>query len=216
MRRLTYNEIERLAEMALTNARELLEEAVLLHEAGRFARATALAIIVLEELGKRTTLWRAVNFGANDTEWKLFWRRFRDHATKVANVILENLIYAEGSEAAAELDKLSRQRGLFTGTREAALYVDIINDKPHQPSLSFTRRLSELVIASGHHHLKLHEQGMPTKEMIAMTKVFGNRKPGETLQEWIARTEMELPEEAMERIRVWDEEERANKKPYPP
>lgn len=211
VRRLTEQEIETLGDMCLANARELLEDALVLHHYESYARAAALAVVAIEELGKRNTLWRAVNFGDNDEEWKLFWKRFRDHKTKSS---LGNELIDRDSIEAAIWDDL-HTKGAFIGIREAALYVDLRQDKPHQPSQAVSERLSIGLLGIAQKNLRQHES-MDTRAAIEFAKHTGNRRPGETLVEWVTRTGMELPPGTLERIAAWDEEEGQYKKPYPP
>lgn len=73
-------DLRRLAEAALSNAGDLLADARLLAEAGRFPRAHALATLACEELGKEQHCLR--------TMWalfpeKTFWVGFSNHAGKL-------------------------------------------------------------------------------------------------------------------------------------
>ena len=65
------------------NAKALLDEAKLLKENGRHARAISLAILALEEFGKIPLICDVIMHGAHDTNaWRKFWQAFRSHRTK--------------------------------------------------------------------------------------------------------------------------------------
>ena len=69
--------------LCLKNSDELIQDARLLFTHGRYARAFALAIVSLEEVGKIPMLTRALSFHAMEThQWKHFWKRFRSHVEK--------------------------------------------------------------------------------------------------------------------------------------
>lgn len=65
------------------NACELADEAKILFEAKRYARAFSLAVLSLEELAKPVLLANAVVFEKNDNEaWRLLWKVLRSHESK--------------------------------------------------------------------------------------------------------------------------------------
>lgn len=69
--------------LCYVNARALLDEAKLLKENGRNARAISLTILALEEFGKIPLIYDMIVYEARDTNaWREFWRAFRSHRTK--------------------------------------------------------------------------------------------------------------------------------------
>ena len=66
---------------AIENARALGADAKLLLEAGRVARAAALAALSVEESGKGRVL-RALSLAWSPEEAKEEWKRYRKHASK--------------------------------------------------------------------------------------------------------------------------------------
>lgn len=66
---------------AIENARDLVVDAELLLERGRFARAAALAILAIEEAGK-VPLIRTILAATSDAELKDAWKAYRDHRKK--------------------------------------------------------------------------------------------------------------------------------------
>jgi len=195
--------------MCLQNAEELIQEATLLRQNGKYARAVALSIIALEELGKRDTLWRVLNFGDNHEEWREFWRTFRSHQAKIENMLFDNYAIAPEPEAFEEVQKMAQQSGAFLATREASLYVDIINGEPHLPSSNLTERMSDVVLRSAGAHLAIHKTLKPTAEGMAFAEASGNRLPGESRLEWVKRAlGGEVPPHLIKMIEAFDANDR--------
>ncbi|HEY7270094.1 MAG TPA: AbiV family abortive infection protein, partial [Dehalococcoidia bacterium] len=77
----TVEEVLRGAELALKNAGDLIDDAVVLLEAGRPQRAIALAVLGMEELGKIPRMLQVQRYEA-DGRMKAYWKHFRDHDAK--------------------------------------------------------------------------------------------------------------------------------------
>jgi AbiV family abortive infection protein len=109
------------------NARELLEDADILADHGRHARAYVLLHTACEELGKFSVLEigaRGLVHG-RPPQWKRFWKRFRSHDSKSAQLQVQLLMLAASSLESEDLFSLSDalfDRGI--SIRNAALYVD--------------------------------------------------------------------------------------------
>jgi AbiV family abortive infection protein len=83
---LTRVEIARGIGLCLQNSLELIDDASLLFENGRYARSYALTLLSFEEMGKIPMFASASLFGKDIQLWKKFWKRFRHHVTKRRNV----------------------------------------------------------------------------------------------------------------------------------
>jgi AbiV family abortive infection protein len=76
-------QIAKAMHLCYINAKDLFDEAKLLKENGRNARAISLAILALEEFGKIPIICDTIIYQADDTNaWRKFWRAFRSHRTK--------------------------------------------------------------------------------------------------------------------------------------
>lgn len=65
------------------NARDLYDEAVLLRDNGKYARALTLCVLAFEELAKMPIALNAVFFREDDAAaWAGFWRTFNSHEYK--------------------------------------------------------------------------------------------------------------------------------------
>jgi AbiV family abortive infection protein len=114
------------------NARELLEEADILAEKGRNARAYFLMQTACEELGKFAMLEIGARglLNGRPPKWKLFWKRFRSHDSKSAQLEVQlqwlasrgGSISAKDAEDFTDLAQTVFARGLEV--RNATLYVD--------------------------------------------------------------------------------------------
>jgi AbiV family abortive infection protein len=73
---------------AFRNAQELYEEAEILFNLGRFARATSLAVLSVEEVGK-VFLLPLLLTATNKQELRLIWKGYRNHKHKNNHVHLQ-------------------------------------------------------------------------------------------------------------------------------
>jgi AbiV family abortive infection protein len=87
---------------ARRNATSLIDEATILLQAKRHARACALAILSIEESGK-ISLLRLIATAANQKHLKDAWRSYRDHKAKNVKWIVAEL----AAKGARKLDDLS-------------------------------------------------------------------------------------------------------------
>jgi AbiV family abortive infection protein len=106
-------QLRQLAAAAEGNAADLAADARLLLEAGRFARAHALATLALEELGKRT-LCNEVLAGKLDERG--FRKAWSNHLAKLDRSHVEAILSANSEErifAWYEDDATMKMRGLY-------------------------------------------------------------------------------------------------------
>lgn len=122
-----------------TNAEHLLLESRLLLGGGHVARAVALAVIGIEELGKIPDLhdtYAGIVLGDDPaSSWKSFWRRFRHHKAKqrtmgqygsklenehgISREVYSHLVNWWGEDDYAKLDEL----------KQSCLYVDFVQSR---------------------------------------------------------------------------------------
>lgn len=186
VRKLTLEETKLLSDYCLKNASELIQEAELLLEHKRYARSCALSIVAVEELGKRDTLWRTVNFEDDEDKWKTFWKRFRSHHTKISNIMWDNYLMSEDGREFDDVNELAKKGMVLKDVREATLYADLLRDVPHLPS-EFPERLATLTLNSAKQHLAIHSMFKPTEEGIKLATQMGNRRKSENMVEYVER-----------------------------
>lgn len=100
MDELTLQDVDTGIQAIFENVDSLTEEAALLFQHGRMARAYTLAHLSREELAKVTMLH---SIGAKlllgiQVDWKSFWKRFRDHKSKLFQDSFFNIALAEIEE----------------------------------------------------------------------------------------------------------------------
>jgi AbiV family abortive infection protein len=176
-----------------TNARELIADAEVLSGSGRHARAYAILYTACEELGKFSILETGARglFRGKPPEWKRFWRRFRSHDSKSAQLEVQLLMLTISSSNTDDFVTLAEtlfSRGLHV--RNAALYVDFgpdgsfrkpsdINfDVPH-PGL---RAVAKYALAA------TDERGETATEIESFLKVAPNSDTLRTAGLMFART----------------------------
>jgi len=113
---------------ALKNARRLSEDARILLDAGRFASASSLAALAIEEAGK-TSILRELALAANEEDLKRAWKRYRSHRSKNADWILPHLA-ASGATNLEDLrqivDPKSDHPTLLDRIKQIAFYTDCL------------------------------------------------------------------------------------------
>jgi AbiV family abortive infection protein len=112
------------------NALRLAADARLLLDNGRYASATALAVLSIEESGKSPILRGMSTMDAEDA--KREWKDYRQHRSKNAMWILPGLV-ASGKRRLDELKEAVDRKGEHTWTldylKQVALYTDCLGNK---------------------------------------------------------------------------------------
>jgi AbiV family abortive infection protein len=134
---------------AVQNAQDLLAEAELLLENEHWARACALAILAIEEVGKPPIL-RAILLARNDEELRDEWRAYRSHTKKNVTWILPQLV-AEGARRLEDLraifDEQSDHASLLDAVKQIAFYTDACgNCHWSKPSEVIDQKLAETIV----------------------------------------------------------------------
>lgn len=152
------------------NAGELITDADLLAEKGRFPRAYALLHTACEELGKFAVLEIAARglFQGKPPKWKKFWQRFRSHDSKSAQLEVQLQMLAAPSSGTDDFSDLAEL--LFSGglhVRNAALYADLgPNGSFRQPSdIDFDIPIAEFRALAAHALAAAQQRGLTPKEI---------------------------------------------------
>jgi len=168
--------LDALAQAAHDNARSLVDDARLLLEAKRYARAFALAELAAEELGKLILVAGTAIRVALDLEvdWRRFWHRFRHHPSKAWNAALIDRIMAVNAEAwiAGKVDAITadteglseaqRQATIMPLTKNDALYVDHRRGRLTEPSKAVTEEQARTIVSGVERLLtSLQARGFP-------------------------------------------------------
>lgn len=160
MKPLSLDQLKIARQKALTNARELVEEAKLLFEKEHWARALFLSQIAGEEIGKYILLSStAVNLIAGDEiQWSKFWKRLTSHREKqtmityIEDILLDQPFSDDLSHYFKELEKQVNDMEVF---KQKSLYCDFTLDFPHSPSDVVTKEIAENALKWSNGRLEL-------------------------------------------------------------
>jgi len=108
------------------NSREILDDAKLLLEHGRYARALSLSVIAYEESVKKAALLSLYAVQANDKLRKKFWQEYRSHTTKSSFLVrraavrgaFEGQNIEEKSQRIGKIMDLYKQLGFYADSYE--------------------------------------------------------------------------------------------------
>jgi len=176
---LTVEQLEDLMIAVYRNARSLADDAQILLDDGRYARAYAVAELGAEELGKLLMLGNVAIFSAlgESIDWARFWRRFYDHSPKASNISLLDYMYgskfsqwASGDLETikadeAGLEEAARQAAIMAIAKNRALYVDWRKGKLLSPDSSIPKEWAEqMTKAVAELATRMAENGMPPEK----------------------------------------------------
>jgi len=146
--RLTPDELAQGANLALDNARRLIIDARILYEAGRLATSAALAILAIEELGKRPLLDYMAY--ASDDELGEQWRRYRSHSAKNVRWMLPAAVdkgFAKFEELLAVLNPESPHATIADELKQLYIYTDCCEDRSWSvPEAVITPEMAEFLL----------------------------------------------------------------------
>ena len=115
---------------ACRNARRLADDAKLLLDAGRYPTAASIAVLSIEESGKKSVL-RGLAFAPNKEARRSAWKGYRSHRSKNVAWILPDLI----AKGARDLDSLrpvtdpsAGHTTLLEQVKQLSLYTDCLGD----------------------------------------------------------------------------------------
>ncbi len=155
---LTHTMILKGFQNCIQNAQELCEEAELLLNNKRYARAYALTLICFEEIGKLLVLLGGAYHGPRDKAlWRKFWKRFRSHALKRTRVSLMEML-SLSSVTPEQTFREMKFEPETEGLKQSALYVDYRDGDITRPSELWgesSRSLVETALKNARNRLKL-------------------------------------------------------------
>lgn len=144
---LSLAEIEALRAFALQNSAELLADAELLFQHGRFARTYTLAHLSSEELAKLPILAaEGVRLAKGATiDWNELDTKLRSHPTKLKGLLFVDLLGWEVDPTSKNIhvrgENLSRVE-LFNKLKNASLYAGVYQNDLYKPTSIFTKELA--------------------------------------------------------------------------
>lgn len=152
MNALSLPEIETLRALALQNSAELLDEAELLFQHAKFARAYTLAHLSSEELAKLPILAAAgANLANGKTiSWTKLDERLRSHTAKLKGLLFVDLLRT-GADPTAKVIQVHKQAmsrvDLFNALKNASLYAGVYQGDLYRPNGIFTEKIASEALA---------------------------------------------------------------------
>jgi AbiV family abortive infection protein len=151
MRHVTPDQIQQGRLKVLQNAASLVEEAELLAEAGKSARAFTLAHLATEELAKIPMLARVAMelLIGEKVDYQKLERRFRSHRSKSGNAVLFDYIHAELPASTEEESASARLVSTkeLNDKKNASLYVSYAKSGFVSPAEEITAEQAGVAIA---------------------------------------------------------------------
>ena len=137
---------------ALQNANELFDDAKILFDTGRYARAFFLIQIATEELGKYGIMaTSSISALHGSLDWKRFWQRFRGHKNKTEHLLLLedlNQFISEKQKDLLNIEENKKYSSMQENVKMKSLYCDIIDGSEDfiLPSQIISRKLCETAL----------------------------------------------------------------------
>jgi AbiV family abortive infection protein len=121
------------------NAEELFEEAKILLQKRKLARAFGLCVLSLEELAKIPLLINGIFLKETDSEtWKKFWRAFSSHKLKQNTWLFYGKQQFDGTEREKYYKhSYSSKLPSLEIMKQLSFYVDFINGNAMKPDILF-------------------------------------------------------------------------------
>ena len=124
---ITASQLTAIAGASLLNASDLVDDAELLLAGGRSARAHALAVLALEEIGKHVMTIAAITRSRMEPDyWDAFQSRFNSHRAKLrtARLMIQALRASGIEQQLAALDDVVSEANADQVAKLRGLYVD--------------------------------------------------------------------------------------------
>ncbi len=148
-----------LADAARRNAAGLLQDARLLHEHGRHARAHALGVLGLEELGKYNICLRAAS-GLEDVQQH--WKNLGHHTAKLEHAAFAAVLFSASAPSSNVVSRVEQAVAQESAAKLQGLYVDWTSGRVATPeevlesaATEILDLLAELVAFTQSHDLSL-------------------------------------------------------------
>jgi AbiV family abortive infection protein len=174
MRQFQYNQkltLKKAAEgiqIAIENSKSLLADANLLYENGRYERATAIAILAIEENGKGKII-REILMEEEQKKLKVKWQEYRQHRQKNNTWIVPELI-SKGVRHLSEMQQIfddkSPHRQELDDLKQMAFYTEAFSKcEWSNPKNLITKEIAEHIISIATFSIKHQNIFISEKEL---------------------------------------------------
>lgn len=154
----------------IDNARALFSDAQLLFDNNKYERATALAILAIEEAGK-VSIIRAILVENNQKELNKEWKRFRSHAEKNWGLAFPDYVNAETNniEEFRPIFENNDHGQIFDKLKQLAIYTDLFkNGNWSSPNKVITKEIATTILTSAKTFVDKGEQAMTTERELEL------------------------------------------------
>lgn len=128
----------------VNNAKSLYEEANILYEHEKYARAFFLLCIANEELGKSVMVTSGViNLLGDNIDWKKFWKRIRNHEDKIGMIEHMENIFVSSDENFTDPQKIQDLLPTINEVKMMSLYSDMIQVDFYEPCEVVSKSMAE-------------------------------------------------------------------------
>lgn len=168
MKKLSEEEIKESIEKLLSNADDLTEEAAILFQATRYARAFTLSHLAREELSKVVMLMALDGKLKSNLkiDWNSFWKRFRNHKAKITNSEIWLLSISGLNSSVVSMEMVDSYANALNDLKNNSLYVshggqgllnpaEVIDENQARASILSARLLFELFKGMWTNHQKI-------------------------------------------------------------
>ena len=156
--------------MILDNARALVSDAQLLYDNDKYERATALAILSVEEAGK-VSIIRSILVEDSQKELNKEWKRFRSHYEKNWGLAAPDYVDQEANsiEDFRPVFENNDHGQVFDQLKQLAIYTDLFkNGKWSSPDKVITKEIATSVLITARTLADKGEQAMTTEKELEL------------------------------------------------
>ncbi|HEY9169002.1 MAG TPA: AbiV family abortive infection protein [Lutibacter sp.] len=184
------SEIKKGIELSIENSFELIGDANILFDNGKYARCYSLTQLSLEELGKSIMLYdfymKLQLNKRKEIDFKKFRRDFRDHRLKTfESIFIEFQMKGKGKTELSEIKDNSllnfgniqkNKEGYYDNLKNNSLYVSLKNDKFYKPNELFNKPEVKTFLSES--KLKIEFSSSETLKWLRMDEFLGTDKEG--------------------------------------
>jgi AbiV family abortive infection protein len=152
------------------NAKALLSDAQLLFDNDKYERATALAILAIEEAGKISII-RAILLEDNQKEFNKEWKRFRSHAEKNWGLSFHDYVDKEANniENFRPIFEDNDHAQIFDQLKQLVIYTDLFkNGNWSSPDKVITKEIAASILTTAKTFAGKDEQAMTTENELEL------------------------------------------------
>ncbi|MFJ6411914.1 AbiV family abortive infection protein [Terribacillus saccharophilus] len=135
---LNFDKLENAYITTYENAKELIEEAEILYESKKYARAYFLAQIAYEEIAKLPIIFQEASraYFKETHDWKVFYMRLRNHLSKNKMNLASETFYGFSK---AKLSDIENRIEMMNRLKNGSLYSDLDGKQFIKPSDVFKK-----------------------------------------------------------------------------